>query len=1172
MSLRALRPLLSAFAAAVALASCKGGASLVGGSENGEPFDPTGSFMALSVNVEDGQVWELNRPIRITFNHPVDPLTISFATIQIRAMDAGAAGQPVTGSFELESGEDGRVVVFRPVCPTDDANSNGSFLGGGVRYELSLPTEASGAATVLRDTSGRPLEVGLRKEFVTPVPPTQQLFLDLTPGPPLVTSVDFPEGLNLWSAPDPIVRIRFDQSIDGSPSNLSNSNLQLRFSDGEVGSGLEDTFPAENLIPGRLVLVENCVASGATVDFVITGVLPPNRNLQLRVADQFRDIVGQTNTTVTLWPSHRTPTLAEIYQDPSWNESDVTYDEFRDDYDDSSHIDLAAEIPLPFATVGDGYVAASFDFPGSFVSDEVDFLVDSPFREIFTDSVQPFTDDSGRQHYLTNGVLEVNDLTITSGSVLRARGKNPLVIYATGDVVIDGKIDISGNNSTWPSSLQSPQFAEGGAGGECGGGAGGDASQVLDAETPRAESGDGPFGLTHAGGQGGEGVYGDGSFNVDNLLRNIAAGGGGGGFARTLNMAIFRDDWPNAGGWHPAGVDNQGPDHIASRHPQVDVVWVPDPTSPIYGAEDGMRGNSADNNDPPDQQGSAGGYGIEDLLRDDVAVEDVGNIEPGWTSGDTPPFSYGHPTKGPDPGVAGPSPFAADGDFSNDFWGRRLNTDGSVTVGELTAPWAGSGGGGGGDAVMVRRLDTDGDGNKEPVSDFIPLDPFQNSGNGNTPGWVSYRKGAGGGGGAGQLLIFAIGKIKLGATGSIVGNGGIGFSGESIINTDKGVSGSGGGSGGHIVLHTNTALDLSEIFVGSASNSGEIGNLTANPAVTVYGGRRGWAGPNLIKIPNTAIDDGNGDFMIGRGGAGANGIIQIHVPNPNTDIIWPPDAAPGIRDYVGNNPVDTDRLEEMLGLFTVPDPYALIPFFSSASMMQSTWIDTGYAGLRLSPDSDPQNWIYPQFADPTLRFEGTAPSGVVLKSGENVAPLGEVASGANSAADYDSFAVSLSGAAAAFAPEFLRNPELLVGYDLLPNRNGASTFEITAASYDRGADRLDLSTRVSDGPLPFAVGGAAEWGVRRKFFRLETSGLKDYLPNSTLVQVVFQGAKERTPGSNEPGDPFPGPNVWTADLADLDGYRFIRYRVTFEADALGQGISLSSPLPLLEYLKVPYAW
>ena len=113
---------------------------------------------------------------------------------------------------------------------------------------------------------------------------------------------------------------------------------------------------------------------------------------------------------------------------------------------------------------------------------------------------------------------------------------------------------------------------------------------------------------------------------------------------------------------------------------------------------------------------------------------------------------------------------------------------------------------------------------------------------------------------------------------------------------------------------------------------------------------------------------------------------------------------------------------------------------------------------------------------------------------------------------------------------------------MLLDVSGTKTFEIVATDYDRAADVLQLSTRVSDNAMDFAVNPANPvWSVKEKFFRLETGGPKNG-------------------------------RQWTSDLDDLKGFRYIRYRITFEADAQGQGIGLDSPLPLMDYLKVPFVW
>ncbi|MDA1259398.1 MAG: hypothetical protein O3A20_02125 [Planctomycetota bacterium] len=1170
--------LLLAFTAGL-FSACKGsGASLVGGDGNGQPYNPSGEFTVMGLNVLEGQVWELNRPIRIEFNHPLDPSSISFSSVQIRSTNASAAGHPVTGTFELAADEDDRVLIFRPTCPTDDANSNGAFLPGGVDYEITMPVGTT-SGNVLRDTSNRPLSKTLRRNFISPRPPAEPLFLDLTPGPALLTEVNFPEGLNLFTKPDPVIEIVFNQSIDGRPANLNTDRLFVLFSAGVIGSGQEDVFPNANRLPGSLVLIANCVESGAVVQFLISGLLPPNRKLRLQMNNDFRDIVGLTNIENALWESYVTPTLSDLYEDPSWVEASETADEFRDEFDTATFLDADAEVPLPFATIGNGFVSASFEFGGTYTGKN--FYVTAPYRELFTDSTQPFTDDNGEAHYLSNGVLNVHDFRIDSGTVLRCRGKVPLVIYATGVVTIDGELNLNGNNAKWPSSLQSPQFTEGGAQGECGGGQGGDASWINDAETPRGESGDGPFGLTHAGGQGGEGVYGDGRYaggaNGNNTFRHVAGGGGGGGFARTQNESILWAKWPQSSDFKPNGVDNAGPDHIASRHTQWDIQWANDPDSPAYGAEDGMRGTAADNQTLPGASTFSGGYGIEDLQKDtEVTPSDTGvNLDPAWTAAGPPPFHYGNPTLGSDHGRGGSALFIKDDDLKDDFWGRRLRPNGTVAVGELLTPWAGSGGGGGGDSVAVQRPDLDGIAGPDPIPLYIPLNPFQRAFGSNSTGWVDYRKGAGGGGGGGQCMIFSIGMIRIGLLGKLTANGGVGYSGESVIYTDNGIGGSGGGSGGHLVLHSATGLDVSAFNVGTAVNAGQFSTLTppaTGDPVQAFGGRRGWSTPN-DPPKHGSLDDGNGNFRIGRGGAGANGVIQVHVPDPLTDIVWPAAAATGIKAYIGD-PVDTDKLEEALALFTAPSAYALIPFFAAASMVQSQWIDTGLAGLRLSTNQTPGSWDYPEYANALLRFAGTSTgTGLVNATNEKVDTLPPIATGSTLAVTFDAYELTVPLASSLFDAKFLRNPALLIGYDVYPKASGTKGFQIVGASYDRAANRIRVQTRSSDTPMSFEVDpNSPTWSIRLKFLRIETTGVRDSLPANSSIKLEFQGANESFPGTNEPGAPFPGATDWTTDLADLTGFRWIRWRMTFDLDTQSLGADLNTPRPLVDYLKLPFVW
>lgn len=1150
--------LCAAAGAVLALAACKGGGGL---DATGQPT--AGSFAVTGVNVRDGDTWQLNRVLRIEFNHPLDPTSVSFGTVRIRGLAGAAAERPVIGTFDLPAADGGRVLLFRPTCPRAEALDDGGFLPGGFEYEISIPT-ASDNPTALRDSSGRRLERGLRRTFRTPAPPTEALFLDESATAPVLLETRFPDGLNLFSIPDPVIELRFDQSVDPRAANLSPDRVALHYAAGPVGSVGESDFPETHRVPGALLLRENCGVGGALVEFRITGVLPPNRRLRLTVRRDFVDLVGQAATEDQVAPEHVTPSLAAFYADPSFAPADPTADEFRDGFDSTAWLAMDEALPLPSATWQSGSLTGQLTFPGTFVAEDQDLILLAGNSILITDSAVPFTDGTGRQHVVDRGVLRVNDVHIAAGATLRCYGSNPLVIYATGKVTIDGNLDLSGFNGRWPTSLNSPQFTEGGAAGACGGGQGGDACWAGLTETVRGETGDGPFGITHAGGQGGEGGWQDdaiGNLTTTVLMRQMVGGGGGGGFARTLNQSVLYDDWPLTSDFKPTSTDDAGPDHNATRHPRRQVVWTPDPDSPAYGAEDGLRAPTVDNNLPADSPGSVGLYGMEDLEVDRQPAPEVpASVDPPWTVGDVPPFDHGNPTDGPDGGRAGPAIFQADGDLADDFWGVRLNADGSTSRGELLAPWAGAGGGGGGDSCTIVRT-------QATLRADIPLRPFIKTPGGGSAGWTGYHKGAAGGGGGGQLLLFALSDVKIGAAARIKANGGVGYCGEALTGVTWTMSGSGGGSGGHLVLHTNGRLDLSAIQVGSASNASQIGNLTPAHAVQAFGGRRGWAAPVLT------VTDGNDDFQFSRGGAGGNGVIQIHVADPARDVVWPAAASAGIREYLGD-PVDPDRLEEVLALFATPQPYALVPFFHTRTMAQSRWIDTGLAGLRSSANSDPQQWTLPDYAHALLQFAGVdSADGSVLTTGSRVTPLAEVATAGTAAALFDSFEMSVPNASAHFDPLWLRNPALLIGYDLLPDADGNLGFEIVGGSYDRAADLLRLQTRPGDGPLTFAVNPERPtWSIRAKFFRLEASGVKDSMPANVEVRFEFQGARPDPNVADQPGVPVPGPNDWTSDLALLEGCRFLRWRVILDADAQRDGFSPTQPQPSLDYLKVPFVW
>jgi len=508
-----------------------------------------------------------------------------------------------------------------------------------------------------------------------------------------------------------------------------------------------------------------------------------------------------------------------------------------------------------------------------------------------------------------------------------------------------------------------------------------------------------------------------------------------------------------------------------------------------------------------------------------------------------------------------------------------------VTIGELLVPWAGAGGGASGDMVIYRRGTND-----TPIVDLYPDPNFPN-------GSIDVcRKGAPGGGGGGQLQILAIGNIKLGVEAMILAEGGNGWGGESIGWTYGQISGSGGGSGGHIILSTASKLDLSELDPTDnepVDDSGDTNFSLADgtryeiplagvyfaEAVRAVGGRRGWAMSRVQKILHqgwgTEFEDGNDTYAIGRGGAGGNGVVQVHVPNPAEDIIWPNTADTLMLDYIHNgdvvgNPADIDRVEEMLRILMAPSPFVLVPLFSARSMFQSKWVDTGLAELR-QPNVGGVD--FPNYASSVLAMDGfSALDGLVTVNNETVVPLAPLVTGAQSGLSLFQFEARISGASAAFSSQdhFLNNPNLLINHSIEPSAGSGLTYSIVSATYDSASDVMTLLTDPLDGSM--AGGAGSSWNLRPRFFRLATSGSSDFLPDSATVTIQFQGAEESAPGSNEPGTPLPSATSWTSDLSTLEGSRFIRYQVLFDIGAGGSAVNLQSPRPSLEYIKVPFTW
>jgi hypothetical protein len=1073
------RALRATFTLGLALfAGCSGG----GGSSASQ-----GGFQLLSFSVPEGGVWPINKRIELVFNAEVDlSSVIAGSTLQVKSIDGSGASAFYEIAFKVDpvtSVVDQTTLVIQPFCPLEGDLSDAGLQPGGTHYEIYVPGADDSLSTIKSENGGK-LQLSQTRTFFTPAslepavvfddtkigPPTflpEGTFVRLGDGTeiPFVFSgteyelpVDLP--LNFYSDPASHVEylVQINQAVDPSDENLNDDRVRLEFLNGATWQ------PFDTLVE----LESNCAldSPGAVLRLTPIGILPQDTEVRAVLVAGFSDLVGEQNLSDQADFFSPTVEIAFASLAPADQGADEAYEDFVSSAGPpTSFQDTTAIFDTPPAKWAGGELSAAFDFVGTGGPGGT-FDWHTPVgTSTFSTDLQPITGGPGgvatTQVTVLNGQLDVNDLWVRPGSVVRVlAGDKPLTIIATGDVIIEGTIEISGFDAKDVFTLLTPNQPELGALGPAGGGQGGTGSPLTSASDPQGGPGDGAFGAEAAGGRGGETGY-DGSPTDQQLRRG--AGGGGGRF---------------------------GPD---------------------FGTEAGEMATAGDPGHP---------------------------LGKGALSGGSAPAQGGQPGTGP----------FLDGDPGNDFFGNKavflasVLTD--VVPGELGIALAGAGGGAGGDSI---------EGDSFPTIPFVLPGPVYKD-----------RKGAGGGGGGGQLQVIALGRIIFRPGGRILCGGGDGGQGESAAGAFHLAGSSAGGSGGHVILQSATQIDF--------TNGGT--TLVAEEFVQARGGIGG-------------IDDGTQYLpaKLSGGGNGGPGVVQLHVPDPNPETAVGTDPTSSIRL------VQADDLPEV----TRPTGQILIPTFGARSKARSIWIPVGSAAENPGGGTDPLKFAF----DGTDEDDVSLTAGHVLTVGEVVVALPPIlgpetlGSAAPSAfVDLDGFTLVLSEASlqpligdpgTATEPSndiYLRNPALLRNF-LLRLSSGGNTqdFDVASATYSDTGIVLRLTVSTAGGSLESFIdleGGPAnvDYELIPRFFRAQTGGVKDVIPDTGFVKILFQAT-----GAGPEGEPIEGLPVvdWTPDIADLSAQpagaiQFFRWEVEFNLDSAGAGLTVDTEPISLEFLRVPFSF
>jgi hypothetical protein len=1157
------------------LLGCSGGSSGASGVD----------FQILNFSVQPNQLWQINRPIDVTFTADVDFSTVNLNTISI----ADTSGRPATGLFSQGLNLDGSIeaqrVRFQPACPTLSDNSDAGLLPGGVVYTLSVAS-SNGDGLSVRATDGSPLEVGRSVTFTTPDSlNAQQVFQDPVPGPPAVrlrgaagiesdevnaTYLElggdpanrvyfelaasqlgelprddmgnpFPVPLNHYSvtANQVAVVLHLNQPVQASESNINSSRVRLEYEDPRIA----DPDARWIALATRVELVANCTDTGSVLRLTPIGVLPQGASLRINLTAGFADLAGNDSTSDRTDFGHMTTSLVHHagVADPS-RDVDEVLESFLVGGDGAGSIeDQDAPLALPRADWEQGKLTAGFAFTGSGGTNGTFDWIVRPGTQITLDTILARIEGgdgaiTGEQLVL-NGLIDVRNVYIPASSQVLFQGPNPVTILASGTVEIHGELVATGGASIGVGTLNTTNIPEPGGVGRAGGGKGGTGSFLTTQSTPRGGNGFGAFALPGGGGQGGESTYHPGHFNS-----RRGSGGGGGRLGHDVFYPLFDDGTP----------------------PELHMVLCQ--TLQGLDAEPGFDGGR----------------------------EGVG----------TGAVSQNAHTKG---GEMGPFPFLDTID-ENDFYGSLIVDPGESTErlirGELERTWAGAGGGAGGDAVK---------------SESFPGVPFLNTGD---------EKGSGGGGGGGSLTILAIGDILVFEGGQIIADGGKGGGGENTNFFNRVGGGSGGGSGGHIVLSSanqisiTTAGNFTGPFYDDEDLMGNAPEEHPRRPLSALGGR---GGPGRSDRPSTAhwscdaiardrveltfpsgaqlrvppIDDLC--YLLipgppvgsppGGGGDGGPGLIQLHVDSPEVNLRFPGQQLSG--EIYG---VDLDVTRAMMpppvGWENLDDVGFLLPFFGSESIAQSQWIRLGHG--RLTPDPGNPGSFLPD-EQVLLRFAGTDPSGSILRTDTDVDLLvpviGPDALGASPTLPYIDpssggatmvlDASALTGADDVYKRNAALNRQLVLKLVDSVDPDNEQRFSVASAEYDSAGDQLRVTVLTAGGLLSdFESAGATLVSYVPTFMRVTTSGAEDELPDVADIIITFDATDQDAVGDPNPtlayseqgdGMGMGGVNGFTGDISDLNAqnWDFVRFRVRFDLNtSAGGGVDLSTPRPALEHLRI----
>ncbi len=417
---------LSALLGAVLLTACGGSSGGFAGTGAASELQITLCSLGCSGTACSVNEMATNQDISITFNDDIDPATVNFTTFSIVETTTGSV--PI-GFFLVQ----GPKVIFRPALIQTEAGSTFGFEDGAT-YRITIPASPEDT-TVIRSTIGRPNLTPLTCVVTT------SGITDLVPGRPTVELTPSPD--------DPPSGTEFDLVLVFN--DLMQTGL-LVDSEGQsptIGVFIEDSSggePVDIPVNGTFTLSVDQNALLTTVRFQSASPYPGNmdgqRRLRVDLSQQISDLAGNSllnagSFLIDLPATQLTPgSFVESFDDelqfdpggsaaglwaspPGFLDSGLEPDTGLHRGGGSGILgDLVLSGDLTLDTDGMTLAAADYDI---LLNEDLFIPAGEPF---------PFT-----------------SLEIPEGSTLGATGSSPLRLWVRGSALINGAIDLSGEDA-----------------------------------------------------------------------------------------------------------------------------------------------------------------------------------------------------------------------------------------------------------------------------------------------------------------------------------------------------------------------------------------------------------------------------------------------------------------------------------------------------------------------------------------------------------------------------------------------------------------------------------------------------------------------------------------------------------------------------------------------------